>query len=230
MVKTSNLNWLDIFLLMVKYYWLLMVQTSSWFSSSDLLLVQHLTFRSCQTTLSIFDGGRQLLANLLQTNISGLTGLVGFNHDRSVIRPSFDIISVVVNQGWVLGYWSNHSGPLISLSRLRETLYAKPLNRSSSNQHLRSVVWLRNTTEKPHGWEFSNNNRPLRIEVPLDHKLDSSAWVFLRPFTSLVWVVTTVFFIFIGIVVWILEHGWNDEFRGSPKQKFFFFGKVPKNS
>ncbi|KAF5783195.1 putative periplasmic binding protein-like I [Helianthus annuus] len=125
--------------------------------------------RVVKQPLSIFDGGRQLLANLLQTNISGLTGLVGFNHDRSVIRPSFDIISVVVNQGWVLGYWSNHSGPLISLSRLRETLYAKPLNRSSSNQHLRSVVWLRNTTEKPHGWEFSNNNRPLRIEVPLDH-------------------------------------------------------------
>ncbi|KAJ0876292.1 putative periplasmic binding protein-like I [Helianthus annuus] len=58
---------------------------------------------------------------------------------------------------------------LWAIDQSPETLYAKPLNRSSSNQHLRSVVWPGNTTEKPRGWEFSNNNRPLRIGVPLDH-------------------------------------------------------------
>ncbi|KAJ0810795.1 putative periplasmic binding protein-like I [Helianthus annuus] len=263
--------------------------------------------------LSIFDGGKQLLTNLLQTNMSGLTGLVGFNPDRSVIHPSFDIINMVGGQSWLLGYWSNHSGLSVQPP---ETLYANPSYRSSSNQHLRSAVWPGNTTEKPRGWEFSNNGKPLRIGVPFSagfkevgiqvngsneihgfsidvflaarklipypvpyefvvfgdghtnpsytelvnkvahnvfdvavgdisiitnrtkvvdftqpyiesglvvvvpiKKLYSSAWVFLRPFTPQLWIVTTVFFVMVGIVVWILEHGWNDEFRGPPKQQ-----------
>ncbi|KAM0025835.1 putative periplasmic binding protein-like I [Helianthus debilis subsp. tardiflorus] len=262
--------------------------------------------------LSIFDGGKQLRANLLQTNMSGLTGPVGFNPDQSVIRPSFDIINIVGNQGLALGYWSNYSGLSVQPP---ETLYAKPSNRSS-NKLLRRVVWPGNTTEKPRGWEFSNNGRPLRIGVPLRvsfkeivtqvngsneihgfsidvflaaiklipypvpyefvkfgdghknpsytefvnkvaynvldaavgdiaiitnrtkvvdftqpyiesglvvvvpvKKLDSSAWAFLRPFTPLMWTVTAVFFIIIGVVVWILEHRLNDEFRGPPKQQ-----------
>ncbi|KAJ0612735.1 putative periplasmic binding protein-like I [Helianthus annuus] len=263
--------------------------------------------------LSIFDGGKRLLTNLLQTNMTGLTGPLWFNPDRSVIHPSFDIINMVGGQSWLLGYWSNHSGLSVQPP---ETLYAKPSNRSSSNQHLRSVVWPGNTTEKPRGWEFSNNGKPLRIGVrasasfkevsiqvngsneirgfcidvflaaqklipyPVPYefvifgdghtkpsytellnkvahnvfdvvvgdisitanrtkvvdftqpyvesglvvmvpikKLDSSAWVFLRPFTLQLWIVTTVFFVIVGIVVWILEHGRNDEFRGPPKQQ-----------
>ncbi|KAJ0791092.1 putative periplasmic binding protein-like I [Helianthus annuus] len=112
----------------------------------------------------IFDGGKQLLTNLLQTNMSGLTGPVGFNPDRSVIHPSYDIVNVVGNQISLLGYWSNHSGLSVQSP---ETLYAKPSNRSSSNQHLTSVVWPGNTTDRPRGWEFSNNGRPLRIGVPI---------------------------------------------------------------
>ncbi|KAD6795655.1 hypothetical protein E3N88_06551 [Mikania micrantha] len=262
--------------------------------------------------LSIFDGGKQLRNNLLQTNMSGLTGPLWFNPDQSVIHPSFDIINMVGNQGWVLGYWSNHSGLSVQPP---ETLYAKPSNRSS-NQLLKSVVWPGNTKMKPRGWEFSNNGRPLRIGLPLrasfketvtrvngSHeihgfsidvflaaiklipypvpyefvmfgdgfknpsytelvnkvaynvfdaavgdiaivtnrtkvvdftqpyiesglvvvvpikKLDASTWAFFRPFTPLMWVVTGVFFIIIGVVVWILEHRLNDDFRGPPRQQ-----------
>ncbi|KAJ4846637.1 hypothetical protein Tsubulata_014651 [Turnera subulata] len=50
-------------------------------------------------------------------------------------------------------------------------------------------------------------------------KLSSSAWAFLRPFTPLMWAVTGAFFLIVGIVVWILEHRINDEFRGPPKQQ-----------
>ncbi|KAJ0624280.1 putative periplasmic binding protein-like I [Helianthus annuus] len=263
--------------------------------------------------LGIFDGGKRLLTNLVKTNMTGLTGPLRFNPDRSVIHPSFDIINMVGGQSWLLGYWSNHSGLSVQPP---ETLYAKPSNRSSSNQHLRSVVWPGNTTEKPRGWEFLNNGKPLRIGVPVSasfkevgihvngsneihgfcidvflaalklipypvpyefvkfgdghtnpsytelvnkvahnvfdvavgdisiitnrtkvvdftqpyiesglvvvvpiKKLYSSAWVFLRPFTPQLWIITTVFFVIVGIVVWILEHGWNDEFRGPPKQQ-----------
>ncbi|KAI9073699.1 hypothetical protein K1719_044363 [Acacia pycnantha] len=50
-------------------------------------------------------------------------------------------------------------------------------------------------------------------------KTNSGGWSFLRPFTPLMWIVTACFFFFIGIVVWILEHRINDEFRGPPRKQ-----------
>ncbi|ESW14568.1 hypothetical protein PHAVU_008G292200 [Phaseolus vulgaris] len=50
-------------------------------------------------------------------------------------------------------------------------------------------------------------------------KLKSHAWAFLRPFTPMMWGVTAFFFLFVGAVVWILEHRTNDEFRGLPKEQ-----------
>ncbi|KAG8377248.1 hypothetical protein BUALT_Bualt08G0008500 [Buddleja alternifolia] len=50
-------------------------------------------------------------------------------------------------------------------------------------------------------------------------KLNTGAWAFLRPFSRQMWGVSAAFFLFIGIVVWILEHRTNDEFRGPPKQQ-----------
>ncbi|XP_059278798.1 glutamate receptor 3.3 [Lycium ferocissimum] len=50
-------------------------------------------------------------------------------------------------------------------------------------------------------------------------KLNSGGWAFLRPFSAQMWGVITIFFLFVGMVVWILEHRTNDEFRGPPKQQ-----------
>ncbi|KAI3457324.1 hypothetical protein Pfo_013987 [Paulownia fortunei] len=47
----------------------------------------------------------------------------------------------------------------------------------------------------------------------------SSPWAFLKPFTWQMWAVTGIFFLFVGAVVWILEHRQNTEFRGSPRQQ-----------
>lgn len=47
----------------------------------------------------------------------------------------------------------------------------------------------------------------------------SSAWVFLKPFTMEMWCLTAAFFIVIGIVIWLLEHRINDDFRGPPKRQ-----------
>lgn len=49
--------------------------------------------------------------------------------------------------------------------------------------------------------------------------VQSSAWAFLKPFSIEMWCVTGAFFIFVGAVVWILEHRMNTEFRGSPRQQ-----------
>ncbi|GFY94487.1 glutamate receptor 2 [Actinidia rufa] len=176
--------------------------------------------------LSSFDGGKQILSNILQTNTTGLTGPIGFVPDRSPIRPSYDIINVVRN--WV------------------------STNRGSSQQ-LSSVVRPGEITIQPRGWVFPNNGRQLRIEVPnrvfdaavgdiaivTNHKkivdftqpcvelglvpirtMKSSPCAFLQPFTPLMWGVTAVFFLIVGAVVWILEHRISDEFRGPPKKQF----------
>jgi hypothetical protein len=47
----------------------------------------------------------------------------------------------------------------------------------------------------------------------------SSAWAFFKPFTLEMWCVTGALFVFVGIVVWILEHRTNEEFRGTPQQQ-----------
>lgn len=44
-------------------------------------------------------------------------------------------------------------------------------------------------------------------------------WAFLKPFTIEMWLVTGGFFLFVGCVVWTLEHRLNHEFRGPPRQQ-----------
>ncbi|XP_027340160.1 glutamate receptor 3.4 isoform X3 [Abrus precatorius] len=58
----------------------------------------------------------------------------------------------------------------------------------------------------------------LVVVVPVK-EIKSSPWSFLKPFTTQMWCVTGAFFIFVGTVVWILEHRHNPEFRGKPKKQ-----------
>ncbi|TQE09492.1 hypothetical protein C1H46_004985 [Malus baccata] len=60
--------------------------------------------------LSIFQGGKQLLDNILRTNTTGLTGPVAFHPDRSLLNPSYEIINTNENGHQRTGYWSNYSG------------------------------------------------------------------------------------------------------------------------
>ncbi|PHU10769.1 Glutamate receptor 3.2 [Capsicum chinense] len=249
--------------------------------------------------LSIFDGGNPLLSNILKTNMTGVSGPIALNADRSMSRPSFDVLNVV-GKGLLrqIGYWCNYSGLSVVPP---ESLYAKPANRSSSTQRLDQVIWPGKTTKRPRGWVFPENGRPLRIGVsyrafvseeegsgvvhgycidvflaalkclpyPVPHKfimfgdghknpsysqlvlgdiaivtnrtkisdfsqpyidsglvlvvrvkkIRSIAWAFLRPFTPLAWGVIAAFCLIVGTVVWILEHKFNDEFRGPPKKQ-----------
>lgn len=264
-------------------------------------------------SLSVFDGGKQLLDNILRINMTGLSGPIQFGSDRSPLHPSYDILNAIATGYRSIGYWSNYSG----LSAITpEKLQAKPANRSISSQHLSRVIWPGKTTRKPRGWVFPNNGRQLRIGVPnrvsysdmvsqingtnqvqgycIDifraaikllpyavqykfimfgdgnknpsyydlvnmvasdvfdaavgdiaivtdrtkivdftqpyiesglvvvapvKRLKSNAWAFLRPFTPLMWGVTAFFLLLVGVVVWILEHRTNDEFRGPPKEQ-----------
>ncbi|CAL8995972.1 unnamed protein product [Prunus brigantina] len=52
--------------------------------------------------------------------------------------------------------------------------------------------------------------------VPIKDNKSKKAWVFLKPLTWELWVTSGCSFIFIGFVVWILEHRINKDFRGPP--------------
>ncbi|KAK7261086.1 hypothetical protein RIF29_27390 [Crotalaria pallida] len=58
----------------------------------------------------------------------------------------------------------------------------------------------------------------LVIVAPINNKR-SNAWVFLQPFTADMWCVTAASFIAIAVVIWILEHRVNSDFRGPPKKQ-----------
>ncbi|XP_023002784.1 glutamate receptor 2.1-like [Cucurbita maxima] len=52
--------------------------------------------------------------------------------------------------------------------------------------------------------------------VPTQANSKNRAWLFLKPLTLDLWITSLCFFVFIGFVVWILEHRINPDFRGPP--------------
>ncbi|KAJ4799712.1 Glutamate receptor [Rhynchospora pubera] len=58
----------------------------------------------------------------------------------------------------------------------------------------------------------------LVVLVPMKRQ-KSDSWAFLQPFTLSMWGITGVFFLLVGVVVWILEHRINEDFRGPPKRQ-----------
>ncbi|KAL2499174.1 Glutamate receptor 3.6 [Abeliophyllum distichum] len=51
-------------------------------------------------------------------------------------------------------------------------------------------------------------------------KVHSNALAFLQPFDRKMWAIMAIFFPLMGVVVWILEHRINDDFRGPPRKQF----------
>ncbi|KAF0901997.1 hypothetical protein E2562_011825 [Oryza meyeriana var. granulata] len=45
-------------------------------------------------------------------------------------------------------------------------------------------------------------------------------WVFLKPLTMELWFATVIFFLFTGIVIWMIEHPRNLEYQGSSSRQF----------
>ncbi|KAJ4964145.1 hypothetical protein NE237_024084 [Protea cynaroides] len=113
--------------------------------------------------MKIFTEGNLFLKNILQSNLTGLTGPIQFTSDGSLIHPAYDIINVIGSGFQRIGYWSNSSG----LSILPpEKLFMKPPSSSSSTQQLYNMTWPGQTMMRPRGWVLPNNGRQLRIGVP----------------------------------------------------------------
>nr|GMC78019.1 glutamate receptor 2.8-like [Ipomoea batatas] len=56
------------------------------------------------------------------------------------------------------------------------------------------------------------------IVVPVKQDDRKTAWIFLKPLKKELWGTTAAFFVFIGTVIWVLEHQVNKEFQG-PRHK-----------
>ncbi|KAL3329667.1 hypothetical protein AABB24_033828 [Solanum stoloniferum] len=50
--------------------------------------------------------------------------------------------------------------------------------------------------------------------VPIKHDNRDNTWVFLKPLTWDLWLTSFCSFVFIGFVIWLLEHRVNEDFRG----------------
>lgn len=51
--------------------------------------------------------------------------------------------------------------------------------------------------------------------VPIKDYKSRNAWVFLKPLTGDLWATIGGFFVFIGFMVWALEHHKNTDFQGT---------------
>src|SRR4051812_35583457 len=64
--------------------------------------------------------------------------------------------------------------------------------------------------------------------VPVrDQRSSKRTWVFLKPLRYDLWLVSVVFFLFIGFTVWAIEHRGNEDFRGPPSYQvgtLLYFG------
>ena len=87
--------------------------------------------------MSIFEGGKQLRDNILQVNMSGVTGPIKFTPDGNLIHPSYEVINVIGTGFRTIGYWSNSSGLSVVPP---EKLYAQPNGSISIQPSLYGVI------------------------------------------------------------------------------------------
>nr|GLL23300.1 glutamate receptor 2.1-like isoform X3 [Ipomoea trifida] len=66
------------------------------------------------------------------------------------------------------------------------------------------------------------------LVVPV--KQDGCSWVFLKPLEKKLWMMIAVFFVLIGIVVWVFEHPVNPDFKGSSQKQLGMILWIPLSS
>ncbi|KAL5548983.1 hypothetical protein UlMin_004214 [Ulmus minor] len=59
----------------------------------------------------------------------------------------------------------------------------------------------------------------MRMVVKMKDDQQKNIWIFLKPLSWDLWLTTGVAFIVTGLIIWVLEHRTNMEFRGPPDQQ-----------
>ncbi|PON83855.1 Ionotropic glutamate receptor [Trema orientale] len=102
----------------------------------------------------------------------------------------------------------------------RNPEYSELVNQVAENKFDAAVGDITITTNRTKIVDFTQPylESGLVVVAPVK-EAKSSPWAFLKPFTLPMWLVTAGFFLFVGAVVWILEHRLNHEFRGPPRKQ-----------
>ncbi|KAL4558498.1 hypothetical protein LXL04_036699 [Taraxacum kok-saghyz] len=58
----------------------------------------------------------------------------------------------------------------------------------------------------------------LRVGI-VSRNTKNNIWIFLDPLSNNLWIATSCFFLFLGFVIWFIEHHTNEEFKGSTSQQ-----------
>ncbi|KAJ4719203.1 Glutamate receptor [Melia azedarach] len=64
---------------------------------------------------------------------------------------------------------------------------------------------------------FPYTDMGIGMIVPTER--NNNMWIFLKPLKADLWLITAAFFVFTGLIIWIIEHPINDEFQGSRAQQ-----------
>lgn len=110
--------------------------------------------------MNIFNGGNLLHQNILQVNITGVTGKVKFNPDGNLIRPAYDVINV---KDWLIIGLIILVYQLCLLKLFTQGLVIVP----ALVRNYTVLYGLAKRHRSPvDAWVFPNNGRHLRIRVP----------------------------------------------------------------
>ncbi|CAI9759981.1 unnamed protein product [Fraxinus pennsylvanica] len=102
----------------------------------------------------------------------------------------------------------------------RNPSFSNLVNDVAQSKYDAAVGDITITTNRTRSVDFTQPYLESGLVVVVHVKeIKSSPWSFLKPFTWQMWVLTCVFFLFVGAVIWILEHRMNHEFRGPPRQQ-----------
>ncbi|KAG2607986.1 hypothetical protein PVAP13_4NG293900 [Panicum virgatum] len=216
------------------------------------------------STLKIFDGGEQMLQQLLLTNFTEILyqkppntsaqqlynvlwpgdstttpkGWVFRNNGKALRvgvpnKASFKDLVSSRGPGNVTGYCIDVFNAAIKLLPYPTPVQFVTIGDGTKNPSYIGIVQMvaANILDAAvgdfaivrNGTAISEYTQPyveagLVIVAPVK-QINPSAWAFLKPFTLEMWCVTGALFILVGIVVWLLEHRINEEFRGSPRQQ-----------
>ncbi|PIN03071.1 hypothetical protein CDL12_24409 [Handroanthus impetiginosus] len=192
--------------------------------------------------LGVSINGLRIIQALSNTSFTGLSGNFVLI-DGQLQSPPYQILNVIGPGARVIGYWTKESGIVKELNF--KSKYTKtyssfgsiiwPGDRTSppkgwviptNGKKLRIGVpnydaVAGDVTIVANRSQFVDFTLPftesgVSMVVPIKDYKSKNAWVFLKPLTWELWLTSFCSFVFLGFLIWILEHRINEDFRGPP--------------
>ncbi|KAK6281963.1 hypothetical protein POUND7_015788, partial [Theobroma cacao] len=150
---------------------------------------------------------RKIRNRLLHTTFKGLNG--DFNLVKGQLQFSaFEIINVVDSDERAIGYWTPENG---YIGQLR-----KPGKKFDAVVGDITILAIR-SQYVDFILPYLQSHVSMVVKIEDDKKKNKR--IFLKPLSWDLWLTTRAAFICTDLVIWVLEHRINNEFRGPPQQQ-----------